>query len=139
MNNITSTLQKKHVLSGLIILISFLFLPNNLFATRTYNSKQSNLAVVKNLPFFIGYNSLVLKIEIVDSKRLLRVSFNGSEGTDGELKLYNTSNEMVVESNLELIKSPFYATVDISSLPAGTYTAKLTTVNNVHTSSIIVQ
>ena len=132
--------MKKRILSiALIAITLLLFSTNNAFAVIMHNPKQSNLAGTKKLPVFIVDDALVLKIEIVDAKRLLRVSFNGSEGPEGELKLYNASNEMVIESNFELIKSPFYATVDINTLAVGTYTAKLTTGSSVHTSTLIIQ
>jgi hypothetical protein len=132
--------MKKRILSiALIAITLLLFSTNNAFAVKMQNPKQSNLVLTKKLPVFIVDDALVLKIEIVDAKRLLRVSFNGSEGPEGELKLYNASNEMVIESNFELIKSPFYATVDINTLAVGTYTAKLTTGTAVHTATLIIQ
>ena len=79
---------------------------------------------------------LVLNIESVDSRKLLRISFNGNEGTDGELKIYNDKNILVTTSNFELIKSPFYATVDVTSLPLGSYSVVLTTKSGNHNSSL---
>jgi hypothetical protein len=132
-----TTSQKKQLLL-MTIVMSLLFIPS-IFANELNHPKRINFTKTTQTIQSKIDNGLVLKIEIVDSKRLLRVSFNGSEGPEGELKLYNSTNEMVIESNFELIKSPFYATVDISSLPAGTYTAKLTTGIAIHSSSLIVQ
>lgn len=81
-------------------------------------------------------NLLVLNIESVDSRKLLRISFNGNEGTDGELKIYDANNTLVNTSNFELIKSPYYATVDVTSLPLGSYSVVLTTKSGNHNSSI---
>ncbi len=83
-------------------------------------------------------NNLILKIELVDGKRLLRVSFNGNEGSDGTLKIYDDSKKLVIESNFELIKYPYYATVDITNLAFGKYTASLITKQNIHTSVLTI-
>ncbi len=79
---------------------------------------------------------LVLNLESVDSRKLLRISFNGNEGTDGELKIYDDKNTLVTTSNFELIKSPYYATVDVTSLPNGNYSVVLTTKSGNHNSSL---
>ncbi len=77
-------------------------------------------------------SNLVLHIEKVDLKSLLRVSFNGNEGNDGKLKIYDQSNNLLIQSNFELIKSPFYATVDISALLPGIYPVSLNTKYGIH-------
>ncbi|MEN9323159.1 MAG: hypothetical protein RIT03_98 [Bacteroidota bacterium] len=78
---------------------------------------------------------LVLKVELVDSKKILRVSFNGNEGVDAEMNFYNTKNERVLTANFELIKSPYYASVDVTNLPTGTYTVHLNTQSGKHRAS----
>ena len=69
----------------------------------------------------------------------MRVSFNGNEGNEGTLKIYNSQNALVLESNFELIKSPFYASVDVTNLQAGDYSLVLSTAVDNHTSQLIIQ
>lgn len=97
-----------------------------------------NIKTHKNSSLILD-NSLVLDVHVQDSKKILRVSFNANEGSEGELKIYDSSNQMVSESNFELIKSPFYASVDITNLTAGNYVVKLTTNVGVHQSSLVLQ
>lgn len=78
----------------------------------------------------------VFYVENVESQKLLRVSFNGNEGTDGTLFIYDANNNVVSESNFELIKSPFYATVDLTSIAAGNYSLKLVTATGTHTGTL---
>lgn len=83
----------------------------------------------------------VLSLEIVmdNSNRILHVSFNGDEGHEGTLKIYNHSGNLVKESNFELIKSPFYASVDITGLEKGNYKVELTTSKGIHSSNIEIK
>ena len=84
-------------------------------------------------------NPFTYYLEILDGQKLLRVSFNANEGNDGTLKVYNAQNTLVTESNFELIKSPFYATVDLTALSSGTYTLKLTTAQGEYVSTLTIQ
>ncbi len=81
-------------------------------------------------------NPLAFYVENVANQKLLRVSFNANEGTDGTLYIYDSNNQVVNESSFELIKSPFYATVDVTSIAAGTYTLKLITATGTHTGTL---
>lgn len=102
---------------------------------------QSFTNSTKNLShsFIIGNdNDLVLKLEIIESKKILRVSFNGNEGTDGSLIIFNDQNKPLVQSNFELIKTPFYASVDVSTLSSGKYKVELTTPKGKHTTSLTI-
>lgn len=89
--------------------------------------------------FQLGNDLLELKVDFVESKKLLRISFNGNEGTDGELKIYNIQNKLVSTSNFELIKSPYYATVDITSLESGSYSVVLITNKGSHNSTLQIK
>lgn len=80
---------------------------------------------------------LVLNIEMHYGARVLRVSFNGNEGTDGTLQI-KQNNTVVKTASFELIKQPFYASVDISNLAIGTYQVVLTTATGTHSSSILI-
>jgi len=109
------------------------------------NAIQSKSNVSKNYSIFLKNNSflkdelLVLNLDFVDSKKLLRISFNGNEGTDGELKIYDEKNVLVTSSNFELIKSPFYATVDVTALSTGTYLVVLITNSGSHKSNLQIK
>lgn len=82
---------------------------------------------------------LVLNLVTENSQKLLRVSFNGNEGMEGDLKIFNRAKEQKAEFNFELIKFPNYATVDITDLPPGTYTIELHTKKAIHTSRLTIQ
>ena len=116
-----------------------------LFCVFAANAIQSKSNVTKNHPVILKNDSffkdelLVLNLNFVDSKKLLRVSFNGNEGTDGELKIYDEKNVLVTSSNFELIKSPFYATVDVTALSSGTYMVILVTKSGSHKSNLQIK
>jgi protein-S-isoprenylcysteine O-methyltransferase Ste14 len=81
---------------------------------------------------------LVLNIETHYGARVLCVSFNGNEGTEGTLQI--KQNDVVLKTaHFELIKHPYYASVDISNLGTGSYDVTLTTSAGIHSSTIIIQ
>ncbi len=132
MKNLNQDIVKKFKL----VLVAFFILSVN------YAMSEKNL--FQNSPTQIteGIQSdepFTFYLENVGGQKLLRVSFNGNEGNDGTLTVFNAQNVQVIESNFELIKSPFYATVDVSNLQAGTYTIKLVTAEREHTSTITIQ
>ena len=102
------------------------------------NVSINHFEFIKN-DSFLKDELLVLNLDFVDSKKLLRVSFNGNEGTDGELKIYDEKNVLVTSSNFELIKSPFYATVDVTALSTGTYLVVLVTNSGSHKSNLQIK
>jgi hypothetical protein len=84
-------------------------------------------------------SSLVLETQNIESRRLLRISFNGNEGTNGYFELYNYNNDLVKQSKFELIKFPFYASVDVTDLEAGTYAVRLTTSDQIHYTNLVIE
>ncbi len=73
-------------------------------------------------------STLILNIEKVENKNILRVSFNSNkEGNEGNFKIFDEKGKLRIQSNFELIPSPYYASVDISSLSAGNYKVTLET------------
>jgi hypothetical protein len=86
-----------------------------------------------------GDKDLILIIVAEGSKKILRISFNGNEGTDGTLKIYNPASLLLKESNFELIKYPYYASLDIGDLQTGTYKVTLTTRKSIHTSLLNIK
>jgi hypothetical protein len=84
-------------------------------------------------------NELVLSIITVASKRILHISFNGDEGMDGTLRIYSVSSKLMKEANFELIRYPYYASLDITEFISGTYRAELNTKKGIHTCVLIVK
>ena len=80
---------------------------------------------------------LVLAVEMQDGLRILRVSFNGNEGNDGTLQIKHNSTTVKM-AHFELIKQPYYASVDITSLNPGTYQVILTSATGTHLSTLII-
>ena len=111
-----------------------LLLSNNLFAHQVSKPNQDNLL---QTPVNTNDTLLVLNIEMQYGARVLKVSFNGNEGTDGTLQI-KLNSTVVKAASFELIKQPFYASVDISNLAAGTYQVILTTATGTHNSSILI-
>jgi hypothetical protein len=100
-------------------------------------TKENQIFQLNN--FQLNEAPFVFYIEQVGNSKLLRVSFNGNEGNEGTLKIYNSQNALVLESNFELIKSPFFASVDVTNLQAGDYSLVLSTAVDNHTSQLIIQ
>lgn len=82
---------------------------------------------------------LILKLVQVDSKKLLQISFNGNEGVDAEVKILDDRKNIAATFNLELIKTPYYATVDVTNLPPGKYSIELSTKIGLHTSTLLIK
>ena len=84
-------------------------------------------------------NELILSIIPIESKKILRISFNGNEGTDGTLRIFSVSQKLVKEANFELIKCPYYASLDITEILPGTYQVELTTKKGIHACTLSVK
>lgn len=111
-----------------------LLLSNNSFAHQFSGPIQNSTLQTPNNT---NDTLLVLNIEMQYGARVLLVSFNGNEGTDGTLQIKQNTT-VVKTASFELIKQPFYASVDISNLAVGTYQVILTTATGTHTSSILI-
>ncbi len=96
---------------------------------------QANQSLLRSSRFFQttensleGDSTLIMNVEKVENKNILRVSFNSNkEGNEGKFKIFDEKGNLLIQSNFELIPSPYYASVDISSLSAGNYKATLET------------
>ncbi len=140
MKNIKPSNGEK-VARALILFFCFFMLPiSQVIANSTENGLREKTKREDEMTIAGIYNdndtALMMRIEIISGKKLLRVSFNGKEGSDGKLKLADARGKEVLSANFELIKFPYYATVDITNLAAGSYTAKLITQEAVHTSEL---
>lgn len=92
--------------------------------------KQNSIDFKTSSPYFSDL--LILKVEMVDGKKIVRISFNGNEGVDAEMNFYNAKNQLVHTANFELIKSPYYASVDVSAMAPGKYSVVLSTQKGKH-------
>jgi hypothetical protein len=137
MTKSNNLLAHKSKLLFVSLIFAFFFTKTNANVPIT-NFTQKNIKTIKNSLLFTD-NPLVLNLESVDSRKLLRVSFNGNEGIDGELKIYDDQNTLVSTSNFELIKSPFYATVDVTSLKSGSYSVILYTKSGSHNTTLQIK
>ena len=68
----------------------------------------------------------------------VHVSFNGNEGANGTLKIYNASNQLVSEFAINLVSSPGFATINLNEWSSGIYSVELTTASGVHTSHFTI-
>lgn len=131
--------------AALFLLLSFLVIPMSIalgnsaeYALNNHLTNNTVFISTDHSATVVADNdaALVLRVEIISGKKLLRVSFNANEGSEGKLKLIDNRGKEVLLANFELIKFPYYATVDITNLPTGTYTANLITQLAVHSSEL---
>ena len=106
-------------------------LAGNILCRTLINQCGSNIST--NIQPSDTSDNLVIKIETINFERILRVSIRRPEGQLGILKIFDSKGTQRVISNLELIMLPYHASVDISALPVGNYTVKLTTGKGTHT------
>ncbi len=84
-------------------------------------------------------SDIVLNLEHMFNKKLLQVSLNVQEEGDGRLKIFNLDGKALISANIELIKYPYYATVDVTSLTSGTYVAIVMTTKGIHSTNLIIE
>ena len=106
---------------------------------KSKNPKKMLVEDRRDIVMTVNDEVLILRIEIVNGKKLLRVSFNANEGNEGKLKITTSAGKEVLSAGFELIKFPYYATVDITGLPAGSYTAFLSTQLAVHSNQLVIE
>jgi len=68
----------------------------------------------------------------------LYISYNENGGSNGVAKIYNASNELVNQVDVNLVSSPGYHQVALPEWAAGTYMIVLTTSTGVHTSHFTI-
>lgn len=105
-----------------------------IFGSDNFYKKNKQLLV--NNPI-VG--DLILEFLKIENSKIIRISFNGNEGMHGDLYLIDSNNKKVGEFNFELIKTPNYASIDVSDLSKGTYTAVLKTEKGSHNAIIQIQ
>ena len=132
----STTFNQNQTMKNVLTLLLILSV-SNIWASKLSNCPPLHFISAIKEPF--ADKDMVLNMVIENGHRLLRVSLNSYEGTEGELRIYNAANEQKGEFYFELIKYPHYATVDITDLVPGNYTVKLTTKIAAHTAVITVQ
>lgn len=74
------------------------------------------------------------------STPVVRMSFDGNDGDKGFLQVLNKDGVVMRQvEEVELINSPYYFTLDVSELPAGTYTFSLKTASKTYTSAVTIK
>ena len=68
----------------------------------------------------------------------LHISFNGNEGTNGVLKISNSSSQLVNQFEISLINSPNFFNLNLPEWSSGTYLVELTTSSGVHVSHFTI-
>lgn len=122
--------------------VFFVFNFFTVIASETYSDKSASFVksdrLTNGLRFPDTINNLVLKIVTEHSRQLLRISLVSYEPGEGVLNIFDNAGKQVIEASFELIRTPYYATVDISTLSAGKYVVKLHTDKNIYTSEILI-
>ena len=70
----------------------------------------------------------------------MQVSFNGDDSDTGSFTIKNAEGVIVKQiDTVELVKAPYYFTVDVSGFSAGDYTFSVKTTKQTYTSSISIK
>lgn len=71
---------------------------------------------------------------------VVRVSFDGNDGANAFFRMISKEGVVMVQiDQVELIKSPNYFTVNVTEIPAGTYTVWLKTAAKEYTSTVTIK
>jgi hypothetical protein len=116
-----------------------IFFLTTIFKSQNISAYQQSNEIFNITSFSAAENPLELLFVKEQSVKSIRISFNGNEGMEGTIRLYNSQNVQVLEYPIELIKSPNYATIIVSELPGGNYKAELKTRRSTYTSQIEVK
>jgi|GEM_PF-6546577 len=90
-------------------------------------------------PFTAGNEALHLNVVTAEESTHLRISLDTDESGQGKtamVKILDSAGNRALQSNIELVPSPFYATVDIKSLAKGSYSVILITDKRVYDSKL---
>ncbi len=82
--------------------------------------------------------NVVLQATKVGSEVSLKISFNGNEGNNGSLAIYNERHKLLQEFQVVLKPVPGFSIINLSEYATGTYTCKLTTASGVHNSHFTI-
>ena len=81
-----------------------------------------------------------VKTAILYGTKVLQISFDGQADQFGFMQIKNSSNEVVLQKKeVELISSPYYDSIDISSYKADTYTVTLIVNGKTYNASIDIK
>jgi hypothetical protein len=118
---------------ALLLIISITLTCSNLFAHHSAFATNKNYINQFVLSSFKTDDSN-LKLEVMqDGSHIeLHVSYNGTEGTNGTLRILNASTQPVSQFDIKLIKQPDFITLRLDEYAAGIYSAEVTTANGIH-------
>jgi len=66
------------------------------------------------------------------------VSFNGTEGSRGTVKIINANNQLVNQNEITLNHAPDFSVINLTEFVPGVYTFELTTANSVHITHLTI-
>jgi hypothetical protein len=84
--------------------------------------------------------SLLLKLTDSYDQKVVQVSFDGVDASTGQLEITNSAGRvMLLMETFEIVKTPHYATINVSEFPGGDYTFTLKTKIRSYSTTITVQ
>jgi hypothetical protein len=84
--------------------------------------------------------SLLLKIADNHGQKVVQVSFDGVDAPTGQLEITNAAGRvMLLMEIFEIVKNPYYATINVSEFSSGDYIFTLKTKIRSYSSTITVQ
>ena len=114
------------------ILMLAICLPHKAFSLNPKSNKKTEFVSDDNL--------LKVKTAILYGTKVLQISFDGQADQFGFMQIKNSSNEVVLQKKeVELISSPYYDSIDISSYKADTYTVTLIVNGKTYNASIDIK
>lgn len=84
-------------------------------------------------------STIVLNVVNMFNKKLLHVSVNSSAIGEGKLKIIDINGREVLSANIEIIRYPYYATVDITALSNGSYVLAVKSPQGIHSTNLIIE
>ena len=124
----------------IVIAIITICITTKMNASKEINSisKKSFFTKCLNIAMPADDANLQLIAIVNESVINLHVSFNGNEGATGSMKIYNASNQMVTEVDVNLVAAPSFTIVNLNEWSPGTYSVELTTSSGTHTSHFTI-
>ena len=131
-------MKNKYTRIALLLIISITLSTSALFAHRSGFAKNNlNPSFLSSI--ITEDSNLKLDIKQTGSHIELHVSYNGTEGTNGTLRILNASTQPVSQFDIKLIKQPDFITLQLDEYAAGIYTAEVTTANGIHTAHFTIK
>ena len=121
------------------IFIVFLFAFHHCSAQTSASNLSGNLKTVAAKTDTAAGDMLVINTVKTDLEKVVHVSFQGDEGAIGKLQIVNSLQQIIYDIDIELIKLPYYTTINIVEFLPGTYSVLLTTEKKKHSSILNIE